>query len=100
MRAKDAQHLHRVAALGCIACRSMGFNDTPAEIHHPRAGIGMGKRASHADAIPLCPAHHRGTSGLQVPSIHGSKNAFIKTFGTELQLLNRVRELLGESHAA
>jgi predicted phosphatase len=60
----------------------------------------MGKRASHADAIPLCPAHHHGTSGLQVPSIHGSKNALKKTFGTELQLLNRVRELLGESHAA
>lgn len=57
MRAKDAQHLHRVAALSCIACRSMGYNDMPAEIHHPRAGVGMGKRASHADAIPLCHAH-------------------------------------------
>lgn len=100
MRAKDAQHLHRVAALGCIACRSMGYNDTPAEIHHPRAGVGMGKRASHADAIPLCPAHHRGTQGIKIPSVHGTPDLFRKTFGTELELLNRVNELLGESHAA
>jgi hypothetical protein len=45
----------------------------------------------------LCHIHHRGTAGLSVPSIHGSKNAFIESFGTEAELLVQVRELLGEA---
>ena len=94
MSQDEEKYLHRVAALGCVACRLSGHYDTPAEIHHPRAGTGMGKRASHYDAIPLCPAHHRGTAGLKVPSIHGSKNAFVKMFGTEQSLLEYTRGLL------
>lgn len=54
----------------------------------------MGKRASHYDAIGLCPAHHRGTAGLSVPSIHGSKNAFIEAFGTESELLELTKTLI------
>jgi hypothetical protein len=92
----ERKHLGRVAALGCIACHIQGTPGTPAEIHHPRAGAGMGRRASHADALPLCHIHHRGTAGLSVPSIHGSKNAFIEAFGTEADLLGKVRELLGD----
>lgn len=87
MTNKDRQHLGKLAAFGCIACYKLGFQGTPAEIHHPRAGTGMGLRASNDKAIPLCPAHHRGTAGLSVASIHGSKNAFIEEFGTEAELL-------------
>ena len=72
----------------------MGHPETPCEIHHPRAGTGMGRKASHYDAIGLCPAHHRGTAGLKVPSIHGSKNAFIRMFGTEQSLLAYTQGLL------
>jgi hypothetical protein len=97
MTKAERRHLSRVAALGCVACYLQGTPGTPAEIHHPRAGAGMGSRASHADALPLCHIHHRGTAGLSVPSIHGSKNAFIEAFGTEAELLAMVRELLGES---
>jgi hypothetical protein len=97
MKLKERQHLGRLAALGCIACRQMGYSDTPAEIHHIRAGVGKGQRASHYEAIPLCPAHHRGTAGLKVPSIHGSKNNFIRAFGTEHQLLDLCLDLLKEA---
>ena len=98
MKLAERQHLGRIAALGCIACNHLGYSDTPAEIHHIRDGVGKGQRASHFEAIPLCPAHHRGTEGLKVPSIHGSKNNFIKRFGTERQLLAECLELIGQAN--
>lgn len=94
MTKAEKHHLNKVAALGCIACYQQGTPGTPAEIHHPRAGTGMGQRASHYEAIGLCPAHHRGTAGLSVPSIHGSKNAFIEAFGTEAELLELTKTLI------
>jgi hypothetical protein len=94
MNKTERQHLNKVAALGCIACYRQDTPGTPCEIHHPRAGTGMGRRASHYDAIGLCAAHHRGTAGLSVPSIHGSKNAFIEAFGTEAELLELTKSLI------
>jgi hypothetical protein len=83
-----------VAELGCAVCRRMGHPGTPAELHHPRSGVGMGKRASHWDAIPLCPEHHRGKTGL-----HGlGTKGFPKHYGyDEADLLADTRELLGIS---
>lgn len=95
MTKAERQHLDRVASMGCIACEVMGFYDSPAEIHHIRSGVGKGQRASHFDVLPLCPAHHRGTQGLKVPSIHGSPHAFVQSFGTERQLLDLVNARLG-----
>ena len=94
MKTAERQHLGKVASIGCIACYKQGTPGTQAEIHHPRAGNGMGKKASHYDSIPLCPMHHRGTAGLSVPSIHGSKNRFIEEFGTEAELLELTKTLI------
>lgn len=94
MTKAEKHHLDRVQRLGCIACRLMGYRDTPAEIHHPRAGTGAGRKASHFDAIPLCPNHHRGHAHPLTPSIHLDKRAFIAAFGTEAELLGKVRDLL------
>lgn len=94
MTKTERHHLNKVAALGCIACYKQGTPGTPAEIHHPRVGAGLGRKASHYEAIPLCPIHHRGTAGLSVPSIHGSKNRFIETFGTEAELLELTLTLI------
>lgn len=90
----ERMHMGKVAALGCIACRINGHMDTPAELHHLRDGYGKGQRASHHEVIPLCPAHHRGTLGLSVPSIHMSKHDFVAAFGTERELLAVVLELI------
>lgn len=86
----EKRHLSKVAGLGCIACMIQGTPGTPAEIHHIRAGKGRGQRASHYEAIPLCPAHHRGTAHPQVPSIHLARRSFEAEFGTERELLDRV----------
>ena len=90
--AAERKHMSRVAELGCAVCRRMGYEGTPAELHHPRAGTGGGRRASHFDVIPLCPEHHRGATGL-----HGlGTKGFPKRWGfTELDLLEDVRRLLG-----
>jgi hypothetical protein len=90
----EKAHLGRVAELGCIACRSDGYEGVAAEIHHPRAGVGMGQRAPHTDAIPLCPSHHRGIQHPKIPSIHLDKHRFIAAYGTEAELLETVGDLL------
>lgn len=92
--AAERRHMNRVAELGCAVCRRMGYEGTPAELHHPRAGTGAGRRASHFDVIPLCPEHHRGKTGL-----HGlGTKGFPKHWGfTEQDLLDDVRTLLGFS---
>ena len=92
MTKAEQQHLSRVAALGCVLCRRLGYRDTPAEIHHPRTGQGMSQRASHFETIGLCYPHHQGDEG-----VHGlGRRAFEARYGcTERELLAEVRELLG-----
>ena len=93
MTSEERKHLSRVAALGCMVCRRLhGPHDPgPVEIHHKRAGTGAGRRSSHFDAMPLCPEHHRGKTG-----IHGlGTKGFPKHWGfNEDDLLQDVRDLL------
>lgn len=87
----EKKHMDAVAYLGCVVCRREGYEGTPAELHHPRAGTGAGRRASHMDVIPLCPEHHRGKTGL-----HGlGTKGFVKHYGyTEADLLDDTQILL------
>ena len=82
----EKAHLDAVARLGCLICRA------PAEVHHVTTGAGMGQRASHYDTIPLCARCHRtGPVGV---AIHAGKRTWEARHGSELQLLERVRQLL------
>lgn len=92
MKKNEKQWLNKVAELGCAVCRRLGYIGTPAEIHHLRAGQGWG-RTSHYHAIPLCPEHHCGKTG-----VHGlGTKGFPKHYGfTEQDLLNDVSKLLGK----
>ena len=92
--AAERKHMSRVAELGCAVCRRMGYEGTPAEIHHKRAGTGAGRRSSHMDVVPLCPQHHRGSDGL-----HGlGTKGFAKHWGfDEDDLLGDVQTLLGKT---
>ena len=89
-------HFARVAALGCIACLIDGYPGTPPELHHPRANAGMGQKAPDTDVLPLCHRHHRGTDHPRTPSIHLDRLAFIERYGSETELLARVRAMTGE----
>lgn len=86
MTKAEKLYLSSVAALGCIICRM------PAEIHHPRTGQGMGKKARHDEAIPLCPSHHR--NGGYGVAFHAGKKAFELNFGTQQELLIKTNQLL------
>ena len=97
--AAERRHMEAVAGLGCIACLLDGNAGTPAEIHHPRAGAGLGQRAPHSDGIPLCSHHHRGTDHPRTPSIHMDKHAFIARYGSEADLLNLTRDYLARRAA-
>lgn len=91
MKKAEKEYMSRVADLGCALCRHLGYPGTPAELHHPRNGIGMAMRASNFDVIPLCPEHHRGRSG-----VHGmGRKAFERAYGlTEFDLQEQVAALL------
>ena len=78
------EHLSKVAGLGCIICKKMGFPNSPAEIHHIKDRKGMSKKASDFETIPLCPNHHRNG----VESYHYSPKKFNKKWGTQKELLD------------
>ena len=86
----ERNHLSKVAALGCIACRVIGYEGTPAELHHIRSGVGAGQRSDNYHVIPLCAHHHRHGDN----AIHQSKVNFENDFGTELELLETVNNEL------
>ncbi len=54
------KHMGKVQRLGCILCRYLGLGETPAEVHH------LFDSASRSDWLvaPLCPEHHRGSTGF------------------------------------
>lgn len=80
------EYMGRVAQLPCSICGIHGVH-----VHHIRTGIGMGRRASDFDTLPLCPEHHQGMTG-----IHGmGRKAWERHHGiTELQLLQKTKEAL------
>ena len=81
------EYMGKVAQLPCAICGVYGVH-----VHHIRTGIGMGRRASNFDTLPLCPEHNQGMTG-----VHGcGRKAFEKLHNvTELELLRRTKEELG-----
>lgn len=76
MSAASKRHMGRVAGLGCILCRHIGHGETPAEVHHIRDGQGAAQRASDFLTVPLCPEHHRGSSGLHGLGVRGFERRY------------------------
>jgi hypothetical protein len=89
--AEEKRHLAKVAALDCELCLHLGYEGTPAEVHHVRVNFGWG-RSGHKNTIPLCPSHHRG-SGIGVHDL--GRDEFTETHGiSELELLDKTNERL------
>lgn len=86
MKKSEKAHMDRVAQLPCAVCGAHGVH-----VHHIRTGIGMGRRATALQTLPLCPEHHQGMTG-----IHGcGRKAWERMIGkTELQLLDETLEKL------
>ena len=89
----EKKSFNQIAELGCILCSTeLGFEGTPAELHHIRR---YGTKRSTSSVIPLCPEHHRGNSG-----VHGlGHKGFANKWGvTEEELLERVNQKLGKGN--
>lgn len=86
MTKAERNHMDKVAQLPCAVC---GIH--PVSVHHIRTGIGMGRRATAFQTIPLCPEHHQGNAG-----IHGmGRKAWERFIGkTELQILEETIEAI------
>jgi len=87
---KEASHMADVQELGCIVCRKMYGNFRDAEIHHL-----VDKKRDHFRVLPLCMEHHRGgkDSGMFI-SRHPYKKRFEEAYGSEISLLELVKEKL------
>jgi hypothetical protein len=94
MTKDERKYLGRVAELGCAVCRRMGYEGTPAEIHHRKGGMGIGQRSQHDQAIPLCPEHHRGATGVHGLGVRGFRKHW--NYGEE-ELLEDVKSALNNS---
>lgn len=89
----EREWLNKVASYGCIACKMDGYEDSQATIHHIRHGMGMGQRNNHFNVLPLCKLHHQdGGYGV---ALHAGQEAFEAKYGTETELLEKLREELG-----
>lgn len=92
MNKAEREHRARIAELGCMVCRRLGFFKPADEAHHKRGGQGGWGRGDYRTLIPLCWGHHQGKLG-----IHGlGTKAFPIEYGfTEQDLLVDVWKLLG-----
>jgi hypothetical protein len=82
-----------IRPVGCIVCilhEGIAPFSTPEEhtcIHHID---GQTKPGAHLLTVPLCHAHHQG----MMNSRHQNKRLFVKCFGTEDELLEKVKRIL------
>jgi len=91
--AEEKRFMSKVAELGCVVCRNLGHGPTPAELHHPRTGVGKGQRSSNLDVIPLCPTHHRlGGHGV---AFHAGQKTWQEKFGSEWDLVAQIKREIG-----
>lgn len=97
LSAAERRHLGRIKSMPCVLCELLDREQLlPTEAHHPRFAAGMGQRAGHYMAIPLCGGFqagcHSGATG-----IHGDKSLLRIAKVTEEQLLNLTIERLMEA---
>ena len=80
------EYMGKVAQLPCAICGVYGVH-----VHHIRTGIGMGRRASDFDTMPLCPEHHQGNEGIHGLGVRGFYTRYKLD---ELDLLSMTIDLL------
>jgi hypothetical protein len=78
-----------IIKIGCIVCKLYHHCESPACIHHIE---GKTKYNAHFKTIPLCPVHHQyGGVGI---AIHAGKKSFADRYGTEYELLEKLKDVL------
>ena len=83
--------LNRICEFGCIVCHLYLDVHSPALPHHIE---GKTKKGAHYKTIPLCAPHH-DYGGEEGVALHKNKYQFVKNFGSELDLLDKINALIG-----
>ncbi len=86
----EREWMDSIVQLGCIVCLEQGYGYVPPAVHHILRG---GLRIDHFHTLPLCdPGHHQNApKGSGEVSRHPNKAQFEERYGTEMELLERVR---------
>lgn len=89
----ETEWMDAIVQVGCIVCYVLGYPGTPAVVHHL---LTAGKRRrGHLYTIPLCdPGHHQNGDGMNKISRHPWKKRFEAMYGTEDELLAKVRAIV------
>ena len=93
--ADEKEFMNKIARLGCIACRKMGFFNDYVSLHHIEGRI---KPGCHYKVLPLCERHHQLADTNKPPlwhTLHHNKRAFEREYGTEMELYHECLELIG-----
>ena len=92
MNKEEKKWINLISQLGCIVCNNEQRGYVPASVHHI---LTNGKRTDHLQTIPLCPTHHQsGINNQLFVSRHPWRREFEKRYGSEYELLNKVKELI------
>lgn len=90
---EERRWMDAIVAYGCIACRIDGLGYRAPAVHHILRG---GRRIGHLHTLPLCdPGHHQGGQSLGMVSRHPWRPRFEEIYGTEDELLARLRAAIG-----
>jgi hypothetical protein len=93
----EREWMDRVRSFGCVACWLEG-NQRHCAVHHIVEG---GRRLGHLFTIGLCdPGHHQGGQQFGMVSVHPWKARFEAKYGTQLELLAKLKVELGVFDAA
>lgn len=87
------EYYAKVAAVGCVVKVNGRRCARPAIVHH-KTGAGMGRKSDYMDTMALCPYHHN-----QAPfgeCVHSGTKSFEEKYGTQDELIERTRGLIGE----
>lgn len=99
MASAGRSYILDVKRLPCEICvRMFGVDPEPqtdavSDAHHPRTGVGAGRRSEDENCIALCKEHHQGNTGL-----HGlGRKAFERAYRvTEEELTESTRRRVTE----
>lgn len=102
----DRRRLDIIHRLPCVACVQEGLAGCgPVEAHHVVHNGYRRLSGGHQSTLPLGAWHHRAEpfdrwtkremESCYGPSLATSKREFVKRYGTELELLERVNAIIG-----
>lgn len=90
----DREWFRQITELGCIVAKQGPYGCLgDLQRHHVLSG---GRRVDHKHSICLCWGHHQSQrNDWMIVSRHPWKREFEHRYGTEAELLEKTRELIG-----